>query len=99
MAGQTHVDTDTQAQIEAKNVVVLQMKELPSIDVHKHNYFTTSGVGKGWLFQNGQAINVTWSKKDRDSRIVISDASGKEVKFVRGKIWISVVALDNTPTF
>lgn len=98
MAGQPHVDLNTGAQLETKNVVVLQMKEQPSVDVHKHNYLMTSGAGKAWVFQNGKVLEGTWSKKDRESRLVIM-SGGKQVQFVRGPIWISVVNVESVPQY
>lgn len=98
MAGEPHLDLNTNAQIEMKNVVVIQTKEYPSVDVHKHNYIVTGGTGKAWIFQNGSAVEATWSKKDRESRMTFS-AGGKPVKFVRGPIWISVVNMEIKPTY
>lgn len=98
MAGQPHVDQFTGQQIATKNVLILQMKELASVDVHHHNYLQTIGTGNGWLFQDGQSIKVTWAKKDRLSRMVIT-AAGKPVQFVRGQIWVSVINTETTPTF
>ncbi|MBI5151374.1 MAG: DUF3048 domain-containing protein [Candidatus Pacebacteria bacterium] len=98
MGGEPHLDLNTNAQIEMKNVVVIQTKEYPSVDVHKHNYIVTGGTGKAWIFQNGNAIEATWSKKDRESRMTFS-AGGKPVKFARGPIWISVVNMEIKPTY
>lgn len=99
MGGEPHLDLNTNKQIETKNVVVLQTKEFPSVDIHKHNYIVTSGTGKAWVFQNGKVIEANWSKKDRESRTIFTDAKGKPIQFVRGMIWISVVNKESTPTF
>ncbi|HKY73703.1 MAG TPA: DUF3048 domain-containing protein [Patescibacteria group bacterium] len=98
MAGSAHVDLNNNKQVEAKNVVVLQMKEYPSVDIHKHNYIVTSGTGKAWVFQNGKAVEGSWSKKDRESRLTVT-AGGRPVQFVRGMIWISIVNGESTPEF
>jgi hypothetical protein len=98
LAGQPHIDSDTGKQIMSKDVLVLQMKELPSVDVEHHNYITTIGTGDGWLFEDGKMVKVTWSKKDRQSRLEIT-ANGKPVQFVRGQIWLSVINTATTPTF
>lgn len=98
LGGQPHVDMNNSQQIMAKNVVILQMKEYPSVDIHKHNYIVTGGTGKSWVFQNGKTVEATWTKKDRESRLNLT-ANGRPVQFVRGLIWISVVGLDNKPTF
>lgn len=97
MAGQPHVDQLNNQQVTAKNVLILQMKEIASVDVHRHNYITTSGTGNGWLLQDGKAIKITWSKKDRTSRLTVT-AAGKPMQFNRGMIWVSVINIETTPT-
>ena len=99
MAGESHIDLNTNKPLVFKNVLVLTMKELSAVDVHKHNYIATIGTGKGTLFQNGQAIQVTWTKKDRVGRTIITDEKGKQVSFVRGPIWISIVPQNTPVTF
>ncbi|MEP7166633.1 MAG: DUF3048 domain-containing protein [Candidatus Woesebacteria bacterium] len=98
MAGEKHIDMNDQKQLVAKNVVILFEKEESSVDVHKHVYYTTIGTGKALVFQNGQQIEATWSKKDRLGRLSLVDKKGQAIKFVRGKIWISVLPLNNTVT-
>lgn len=99
MGGQPHIDLNSNKPIAVKNVLVLNMKELPSVDIHKHNFIQTSDTGKGMLFQNGQAIAVKWSKKDRLSRLTLTDEKNKPVAFARGPIWVSVVPLTTTVSF
>jgi hypothetical protein len=99
MGGSEHRDLNNNAQVAAKNVLVLQMKEFPSVDIHKHNYLVTTGKGTGWLFQNGEAIEVNWSKASREGRTKITNSKGQEVEFVRGMIWISVVDQTTEPAF
>ncbi len=94
MAGEKHVDMNDQQQLSAKNVVILYTKEESPVDVHKHTWHKTTGTGKAIIFQNGKKVDATWSKKDRVSRLTFSDAKGKPIAFVRGKIWISVLAND-----
>ncbi len=91
LAGEKHVDMNDQKQLIAKNVVILSVKENASVDIHKHTYYQTIGTGNAIVFQNGQRIDATWSKKDRLSRLKIVDKKGKEISFVRGKIWISIL--------
>lgn len=91
MAGDKHVDINDQKQLTAKNVVVLFLREEGPVDIHKHMYYKTNGTGKATVFQNGQQIEAVWSKKDRLTRMTLTDKKGQPIKFVRGKIWISVV--------
>lgn len=96
LAGAPHVDSNDNQQITAKNVVLLYTKEYPSVDVHKHVFYQTIGVGKATLFQNGKQEELTWTKKDRTGRLAFIDSKGKPVKFVRGRIWISILATGNS---
>lgn len=96
MAGSKHIDANDQKQLNAKNVIVLFAKEEGPVDVHKHMYYKTNGSGNAAVFQNGQRIDATWSKKDRLSRLQLLDKKGKAISLVRGKIWISVLP-DTTP--
>lgn len=95
MVGQPHLDMNDQKQVTAKNVVIIYTKENPSVDTHKHVFYQTIGTGKAVVFQNGKQEEVTWTKKDRLSRLVLIDKKGRPVKFVRGRIWISVLAIGN----
>ncbi|HSW90354.1 MAG TPA: DUF3048 domain-containing protein [Patescibacteria group bacterium] len=99
LAGQPHIDINNQQQIAAKNVVVLFTVEQGPLDIHKHIYDKIAGgAGKALIFQNGKEIVGTWSKKDRVSRTIFLDNKGKPVKFVRGQIWVSVLANDTPVT-
>ncbi len=91
MAGEKHVDINDQKQLLAKNVIVLFLREEGPVDIHKHMYYKTNGTGKALVFQNGQQIEAVWSKKDRLSRLLLTDKKGQPIKIVRGKIWVSVV--------
>lgn len=91
LAGEPHTDLETGKQIEVKNAVVLFSKEKGPIDELKHMLYQTTGTGTAVVFQNGEALEVNWSKPKRESPLVFTDKKGKPFGFVRGKIWISVV--------
>ena len=48
------------------------------------------------LYQNGNKQEITWSKASRTARTIFKDASGQEVNFVPGNIWIEILPI-NTP--
>ena len=91
---QEHTDLETKQQLAAKNVVIQFAKETVGVDEHGHMLYGTNGTGKAMIFQDGKAITGTWKKATRTDRTVFYDDKGKEVEFVRGQIWIEVVALD-----
>ena len=75
----------------ASNVVVLFTRERGPLDELMHMLYDTTGSGKALVFQNGEAVEATWSKKTRTDRMKFMDNKGKEISFVRGPIWIEVL--------
>lgn len=90
-----HLDFNTGEQLSAKNIIVQLTKDTRSVDEHGHNLYDVIGKGSGFLFQNGDKIDITWSKSSRGSRTIFKDVSGKEVNFVPGSIWIEIIPKDN----
>ncbi len=90
-----HVDMDTEEQLYAKNVVFQFVKEQGPVDKELHMFYTTIGEGKALIFHNGDVLEGTWEKKTQSSRTRFYDEDGKEINFVRGKIWIEAVPFGN----
>lgn len=86
-------------QLSASNVVVQLVKERGPVDRNKHMFYTTTGTGKAIIFQGGNAITGTWSKKSRTDRTRFYDANGKEIGFVRGVTWIEAIPAGNTVNY
>ncbi|HPT65807.1 MAG TPA: DUF3048 domain-containing protein [Candidatus Woesebacteria bacterium] len=97
--GKEQIDFNTQKTITAKNIVIQYVKESRSIDEHLHNLYEMIGTGKGMLFQNGAKTEITWSKKDRLSRTIFKDSSGKEINFVPGNIWVEILPLNSSVSY
>lgn len=91
LAGEAHTDLNNDKQIEASNVVVFLTEEKGPINEKKHMIYDTTGTGDALIFRNGEVIEATWIKKDRESELEFTDSKGKDVEFVPGLIWISVV--------
>lgn len=53
----------------------------------------TQGSGKAEIYQNGRVIEGTWQKSEikKEDPPHFLDASGKQVEFVRGQLWIHYV--------
>lgn len=97
--GAPHIDRDTNKQLFAKDVIVMYMDESHANDGYEgnaHLLYDNKGTGKAVVFMNGKRINATWSKDSRTDRTIISDSSGKEIKFTRGKLWFEILPLDGT---
>lgn len=99
MAGEPHVDMNNDEQIAVSNVIVLLATEKGPIDEKKHMLYGTTGTGDALIFKNGESIKATWSKKDRESELTFTDDRAKELTFVRGSVWISVINKTNEVTY
>lgn len=93
--GVEHKDHENNEQIKAKNVAIIFTQEKTSVDRNKHSLYTTIGKGSALVFQNGEAIEATWEKSSRESMIIFRDKKGKEISFVRGPIWVEILAIGN----
>ena len=91
MGGESHVDLNTDKQIEASTVVVFMTDEKGPVDEKKHMIYPTEGRDDALIFQNGQVIEATWSRDDYDEKILFTDDKGKEVEFSPGLMWVAVV--------
>ena len=94
-AGEQQIDLDTEEKIAAKNIVIQFVKETGPLDEHNHMYYEVLGTGKMLLFQNGEAIEGTWSKASFASRTKFMDSTKKEIEFTPGQIWIELVPAAN----
>ncbi len=95
--GKPQTDRNNNKQLAAKNIVVLLMREQSANDGYENNIhllYKNKGSGKAIVFQNGKQISATWQKNSRTSRTIVKDATGKEIKFVRGLIWFEIFPLD-----
>lgn len=91
--GIAHTDLETKEQLTAKAIIIQYAKEKGPLDKNMHMLYTMTGNGTGLLLQDGTVTKITWSKKDRASRTIFSDANGREVAFNRGKIWIEILPI------
>lgn len=91
-----HTDRNNNQQLSAKNVVTLFMNESNANDGYENNahlLYKTKGTGTAKVYSDGIATDAKWQKKDRTSRLKLTDAnSGEEIKFNRGRIWFEVLA-------
>ena len=79
----------TKKQYIFKNIIIAKMgwKKTAS------NYYLDIkdvGSGSGYYITNGKAIEITWSKKDRKSRMIYKDKNGNEIKLNDGNTFIQI---------
>jgi len=96
-AGKSHIDLNTKKQLTSKNVVVVFADESVADDGYEHGehmLYDLLGKGDAIVFQNGMAKEVEWRKADAQDMMRFYD-NGKELAFVRGKIWIEILPTGN----
>lgn len=99
--GAVHMDKNTNKQLTAKTIVVLYMDESHADDGYENNahlLYENIGKGKAVVFMDGKEIKANWSKKSRTGKTIITDTTGKEIQFNRGKLWFEILPLDGVLT-
>ena len=88
--GGAEVDRNTGEQVRAQVVIVMHTA---SGNIRgQYISVNTTGQGTAEVYQNGIRIDGTWKKDPTqlNSKLFFYDASGKEIPFVSGTIWIEI---------
>jgi hypothetical protein len=96
LAGQPHIDENTNQQLTTKNIIIQYCKYRPTGDKNGRIVFTVIGESKATIIRDGKATDGTWKKIDRTSRTKFYGSDGKEIELNRGQIWIEVVPTTNS---
>lgn len=96
-----HLDFDTNKQLTAKNVIVIEADESSANDDYPggHVVYDLTSGGTMYAFQNGKAVKGTWEKETLDSKMRFLDGDGKELPIVRGTVWISMIPSGNEVSY
>lgn len=97
--GTVSVDLNTGDPLIFNTVIVEFAKETSLGDLEKHMFYDVIGTGKAIVFEDGVAVNATWSKSSRTSRTLYYDAAGKQIPLNPGPIWISIVPSGNVVNY
>jgi hypothetical protein len=95
--GRPAIDAVTGQQLRVKNVVVMEVPEkpIPGDDKGRIEQMVI-GSGKARVFMDGVEREVTWQKGAPEDRLLFLDASGNEIAFNAGQIWIvALPSLEN----
>lgn len=76
--------------VTPKVVIAMVVNESLMADGY-HEDITTTGTGNAVIFQNGLAIEATWSKSSQNNQIIFRDSAGAEIKLTPGQTWISAI--------
>jgi hypothetical protein len=101
LAGKPHLDAETNAQLTAKNVVVMTVKRAPTVTAINEQGWTMQVVGTGdaSVFLDGLETKATWKKENDNARTkFFNKATGAEIEFNAGATWIEVISPELTFT-
>lgn len=73
------------------SVVIAMMVQEEKASDNYHENIKAIGSGRAYIFQNGTAVEGTWSKSSRDEQIKFFDGDGNEVALVPGQTFVSAV--------
>jgi len=94
--GEKEIDAATGNQVEVKNVVVMTA---PSRQISlDYNEVDVEGEGDLTVYRNGEVQKGKWKRaqetygaQEEDDTYYFVDDAGREIGFVEGKMWISIV--------
>lgn len=89
-AGAPHLDRE-EGQISPRVVIVMKVNETTVMEDGARQNIQAVGSGTGYIFQDGLAQEITWSKASRADQIKFTDATGADVPLARGQTWITSV--------
>jgi hypothetical protein len=85
------VDALDNKQIGAKSLIIQFVPTEIHLDSADRLRLNTLGAGQAFVLYNGKISRGTWRKPFFSSRTIFYDASGKEVVFPPGNLWIEIV--------
>jgi hypothetical protein len=90
-AGVEHRDQNTDQQIRAKNVIVVEIPPVVSIGEKGRLTFDIQGEGRALVARHGEVIEGAWKKPDRTTQTKYYDSNGEEIDLGRGNTWIHII--------
>ena len=95
--GKPDTDSATGKQLQATNVVVLDVKEDRSFADKHYGHIPKAvliGKGRAWVFTGGKYVEAFWSKADQTARIILTDANGGAINLAPGNTWVELKPAD-----
>lgn len=94
MLGKPHLDKETNQQLTAKNLMIIEAQH-KVLDKEGRRDVDVMGPGKGIIIQEGRAQNITWERKNG---IIRAFLNGKEVPLLSGNTWVQIVPIGTIVT-
>lgn len=91
-AGRPHLVAEG-GQVNAANVVVLEVDYRPSPADARSPEAQTIGSGTAYVYTGGVLIRGTWSRTDRLAPFVLTDESGAEIGLTPGRTWVELARI------
>jgi hypothetical protein len=91
--GKIHTDAADGSQLHTVNVVIMTVTVDRSYLDRKYGNVPKDvviGTGQAQVCSAGKCMNATWSKADRQSPIVLTDAAGSKVLLAPGNTWVEL---------
>jgi len=88
--GVEHLDRED-GLIAPKVVVAIKVPMSIEMEDGYREQITTTGSGQAYVFQDGTVIEGRWKRDGEKSRLILTDADGKEIALNRGQTWITAV--------
>lgn len=96
MGGKSH-DVAEGGQVNAANVVVLEVDYRPSPADARSPEAQTEGTGVAYVFTGGVLVSGTWDRQERLLPFTLTDANGDVIALTPGRTWVEL-ARKNTTT-
>ncbi len=92
-----HTDKSSAKQLSPKVVVVLKTNH--QVIEGGLSQYRLTGSGQTVIFQDGEAIEATWSRSSRSDQFVFKDSTGQTIEFNRGQTWITAIDVGRRVTY
>jgi hypothetical protein len=96
LGGEPHVDETSGKTISPKIVIAMSMNRSQN---GIYSVYTTTGSGQLIVFQDGRAIEGTWSRTGATDDYKLTDKYGFPIVLNKGQAWITVLSSINQATF
>ena len=93
--GKAHNDA-TLGQVNAANVVVLEVDYQPSAADVRSPEAQTIGTGTAWVFTGGSMVRGTWTRADRLDPFTLLADDGSVIALTPGRTWVELARRDTT---
>lgn len=87
--GAVHTDAESGTQLSPKVVVALV---IPFRQNGIYSVYGTVGTGSGTVYQDGNAIAITWAKESRSTQYIFTRADGTPLLLNPGQTWFTALA-------